>query len=137
MHLGSSHTKGVAEALEHQEKVLKLIQKPGQRKDHESGKDSLSDKPSISSPNTVPEPRSLIPLPNQCHGPGPFAWALLQQATCSEDQIDFASLPVLAMQKSWQETQDRDATSEKDVPLALADTSASCRCIRLGGGRVR
>ena len=91
------------DALEHRKTVVKLLQKPGERKEDESSKDCPSEQPSSSSDKPEPEPRSLIPLPKQCHGPGAYAWALLEQAECLEDQINFASLPVLAMQECWEE----------------------------------
>ena len=133
-HLGSTQTKNVGDALEHQGKVFILMRKPGEYRKHKTAQDCPADDPSISGPNSAPLPRELIPLPDQCRGPGPFAWALLQHTTCSEDQIDFASLPVLAMQQNWQQVQDRGATTDEDVPLALASTSATCRIIGLGGG---
>jgi len=133
-HLGTTKTKNVGEALDHQLKVLILMRKPGGHHKDTIAQDYPADDPSISGANRAPLPRELIPLPDQCCGPGPFAWALLQHTTCSEDQIDFASLPVLTMQQNWQQVQDRDATTDEDVPLALQSTSSTCRMIGLGGG---
>ena len=74
---------------------------------------------------------ALVPLPLAMQGPAAVAWQLLQDATCTEEQIDAVSLLALSLQKR------SDARPDKRthlLPVATPDNNH--RAVWLGGGGV-
>ena len=73
----------------------------------------------------------VVPLPLALKGPGAVAWKLLQDASCTEDQIDAVALLALSLQKRF------DARPDKKTllcPVATPDNNH--RAVWLGGGGV-
>ena len=73
----------------------------------------------------------VVPLPLALQGPGAVAWQLLQDASCTEEQIDAVALLALSLQKRF------DARPDKKTllcPVATPDNNH--RAVWLGGGGV-
>ena len=73
----------------------------------------------------------VVPLPLALKGPGAVAWQLLQDASCTEEQIDAVALLALSLQKRF------DARPDKETllcPVATPDNNH--RAVWLGGGGV-
>ena len=74
---------------------------------------------------------AVVPLPLAFKGPGAVAWKLLQDASCTEDQIDAVALLALSLQKRF------DARPDKKTLLCPAATpDNNHRAVWLGGGGV-
>ena len=74
---------------------------------------------------------AVVPLPLAMKGPGAVAWKLLQDASCTEEQIDAVALLALSLQKRF------DARPNKEkllCPVATPDNNH--RAVWLGGGGV-
>ena len=73
----------------------------------------------------------VVPLPLALQGPGAVAWKLLQDASCTEEQIDAVALLALSLQKRF------DARPDKKTHLCpVATPDNNHRAVWLGGGGV-
>ena len=73
----------------------------------------------------------VVPLPLALKGPGAVAWQLLQDASCTEEQIDAVALLALSLQKRF------DARPDKKTHLCpVATPDNNHRAVWLGGGGV-
>ncbi len=74
---------------------------------------------------------TLVPLPLALQGPGQVAWKLLQDAGCTEEQVDAVALLALSMERRFLSRPDK-ATHR----LPVATTENNHRAVWLGGGGV-
>ena len=73
----------------------------------------------------------VVPLPLALQGPAAVAWKLLQDAACTEEQIDAVALLALSLQKRF------DARPDKKTHLCpVATPDNNHRAVWLGGGGV-
>ena len=74
---------------------------------------------------------ALVPLPLAMRGPAAVAWHLLEDAGCTEEQIDAVSLLALSLQKRFDTRPDKKTHF---LPVATPDNNH--RAVWLGGGGV-
>ena len=72
---------------------------------------------------------SIVPCADIAKGPSYVAWRLLQQACCTEEQVDAIALVAQCMQRQW--TNRTDVAQFMLPPVSIKD---NCRILFTGGG---
>ena len=82
-------------------------------------------------PQPAEEQAVLVPLTLAMQGPAAVAWQLVQEAGCTEEQVDAIALLALSLQKRSDARQDKNTHK-----LPLATSTNNHRAVWLGGGGV-
>jgi hypothetical protein len=77
------------------------------------------------------ESATLVPVPLAMQGPGKVSWKLLEDGSCTEEQIDAVSLLALSMQRRFDARPDKGSHR---LPVVTEENNH--RAVWLGGGGV-